>query len=333
MGNVWSVLGSSVGAVGRLIRRPVALTVVAVMLAVLGASTIAYAVTRPDPNRPPVAAGIQDASAGVPAPVLPQAPGSAGAAATPIASAGATSSAGTSRRTGAVPPPLPAAEVVPLLSAGSPKPADSPSGSPAPARPTTTPAPRVTPTPARPTATPARTAATPARTTPTPTRTTAQRTLPIPLSTSAPVRVVIQRLGVDRKPIALGLTKAGELEVPGTAEDLGWYTGGPTPGAMGAAVIAGHVSYNKPGVFYRLATLQRGDVVEVTRKDGSTAVFTVSGTRTYPKDKFPTADVYGFVDRAALRLITCGGDYNANTRHFEDNIVVYADMTSVKGPR
>lgn len=326
MGNVWSVLGSSVGAVGRLIRRPVVLTVVAVMLAVLGASTIAYAVTRPDPNRPPVAAGIQDASAGVPAPVLPQAPGSAGAAATPIASAGATSSAGTSRRTGAVPPPLPAAEVVPLLSAGSPKPADSPSGSPAPARPTTTPAPRVTPTPAR-------TAATPAQTTPTPTRTTAQRTLPIPLSTSAPVRVVIQRLGVDRKPIALGLTKAGELEVPGTAEDLGWYTGGPTPGAMGAAVIAGHVSYNKPGVFYRLATLQRGDVVEVTRKDGSTAVFTVSGTRTYPKDKFPTADVYGFVDRAALRLITCGGDYNANTRHFEDNIVVYADMTSVKGPR
>lgn len=319
MGNVWSVLGSSVGAVGRLIRRPVVLTVVAVMLAVLGASTIAYAVTRPDPNRPPVAAGIQDASAGVPAPVLPQAPGSAGAAATPIASAGATSSAGTSRRTGAVPPPLPAAEVVPLLSAGSPKPADSPSGSPAPARPTTTPAPRVTPTPARATATPA--------------RATAQRTLPIPLSTSAPVRVVIQRLGVDRKPIELGLTKAGELEVPGTAEDLGWYTGGPTPGAMGAAVIAGHVSYNKPGVFYRLATLQRGDVVEVTRKDGSTAVFTVSGTRTYPKDKFPTADVYGFVDRAALRLITCGGDYNANTRHFEDNIVVYADMTSVKGPR
>jgi len=326
VGNVWSVLGSSVGAVGRLIRRPVVLTVVAVMLAVLGASTIAYAVTRPDPNRPPVAAGIQDASAGVPAPVLPQAPGSAGAAATPIAPAGATSSAGTSRRTGAVPPPLPAAEVVPLLSAGSPKPAATTSGSPAPARPTTTPAPRVTPTPARATATPARTAATPART-------TAQRTLPIPLSTSAPVRVVIQRLGVDRKPIALGLTKAGELEVPGTAEDLGWYTGGPTPGAMGAAVIAGHVSYNKPGVFYRLATLQRGDVVEVTRKDGSTAVFTVSGTRTYPKDKFPTADVYGFVDRAALRLITCGGDYNANTRHFEDNIVVYADMTSVKGPR
>jgi len=326
VGNVWSVLGSSVGAVGRLIRRPVVLTVVAVMLAVLGASTIAYAVTRPDPNRPPVAAGIRDASAGVPAPVLPQAPGSAGAAATPIDSAGATSSAGTSRRTGAVPPPLPAAEVVPLLSAGSPKPAHTTSGSPAPARPTSTPAPRVTPTPARVTPTPARPTATPART-------TAQRTLPIPLSTSAPVRVVIQRLGVDRKPIALGLTKAGELEVPGTAEDLGWYTGGPTPGAMGAAVIAGHVSYNKPGVFYRLATLQRGDVVEVTRKDGSTAVFTVSGTRTYPKEKFPTADVYGFVDRAALRLITCGGDYNANTRHFEDNIVVYADMTSVKGPR
>ncbi len=300
MSRVWGGLGSAVAAAGRLVRRPLALTVFAVVLAVLGASTIAYAVTRPDPNRPPVAAGAQDSSAGVPVPVLP-----AAAPAQPVTPPPAQPSA-------RVPPALPTAPVVPLLPTVAPA------------------APRAT---GRPSDAPKPAATRPAARTPAPRRSTPAkapvRTLPNPLGTSAPVRVVVRRLKIDRKPISLGVTKANALEVPDDAEDLGWYTGGPTPGAMGSAVIAGHVSYNEPGVFYRLATLERGDTVQVTRKDGTTAVFTVSGTRTYPKDEFPTADVYGFVDRAALRLITCGGDYDEKTRHFADNVVVYADMTSV----
>lgn len=301
-----SAAAAAASAVATVLRRPLALTVLAVVLAVLGASTIGYAVTRPDANHPPTAAGVQDSSGGVPAPVLP-----AAAAPTPAAPTPGSTSTG---QNGTVPAPLPTAPLLPLL----------PTDGSASARPTRT--------SATPTATPKATRTSTATPGPTASRkTTPPRMLPAPLSPSAPVRVVIHQLGVNRKPIGLGLTRSGALQVPDNAEDLGWYTGGPTPGAIGSAVIAGHVSYNKPGVFYGLATLQRGDVVEVTRKDGRTAVFTVSGTRTYPKDKFPTADVYGFVDRAALRLITCGGDYDAKTRHFEENVVVYADMTSVSG--
>ena len=282
--------------------RPVLLTVAAVLLAVFGVSTITYAVTREDPNAPPGITAGAAGGPGVPVPVLPDDGGSAA----PTAPARATP-----RVTSSTPPPLPEAQVVPLIPTSGPR--GTPTATP---KPTTTATPRPTPT---------RTA------TPTPTPTPTGSTLPAPLNRSGPVRVVIGKLGVDRRPIALGLTGNNELQVPDNADDLGWWTGGPTPGQVGAAVIAGHVSYNRPGVFYRLATLSRGDTIAVTRKDGKTATFTVSGTKMYPKDAFPTADVYGFVHRAALRLITCGGTFDPRTRHFEENIVVYADMTSVTG--
>lgn len=288
--------------------RPVVLVVVAVLLAVGGLSTIAYAVARPDPNRPPVGAGTLDAGPGVPAPDV------VGALTAPTRSAASPSSPSGAASVTSGPGSLPTATVVPFG-----------------ARPTGTPGPTATAT-ATPTTTAKTTARTTAKTRATPKPTAAPGpALPAPLDTSAPVRVVIPAIGVDRRPISLGLTKGNELQTPTNAHDLGWWNGGPTPGSIGAAVIAGHVSYNMPGVFYRLATLHRGDRVEVARKDGTTAIFTVSGVKQYPKDRFPTQDVYGFVDRAALRLITCGGTFDPKTRHFEENIVVYADMTSVRG--
>ncbi len=45
-----------------------------------------------------------------------------------------------------------------------------------------------------------------------------------------------------------------------------------------------------------------------------------------PKDAFPTDLVYGDIDHAGLRLISCGGAFNRGTGHYEDNIVVFADL-------
>ena len=46
--------------------------------------------------------------------------------------------------------------------------------------------------------------------------------------------------------------------------------------------------------------------------------------RMYLKDHFPTRDVYGLTPDAELRLITCGGDFDASTGHYLSNVVVYA---------
>ena len=129
----------------------------------------------------------------------------------------------------------------------------------------------------------------------------------------------------------LGLGADGTLEVPKRGFPAGWYTGGPTPGEMGPAVIAGHVDMNGPGVFYRLHQMKPGDQVTITRADGSKPVFRVKQVTQYLKDSFPTKLVYGNLDHAGLRLITCGGTFNSRTGHYEDDLVVFADLITPAG--
>jgi len=113
--------------------------------------------------------------------------------------------------------------------------------------------------------------------------------------------------------------------VPASYQVAGWYDRSPRPGATGSAIIAGHIdSYRGPGVFFRLASLHRGDRAYVRRADGSLVVFRVTAVRLYSKDRFPTATVYGPAAGPQLRLITCGGTFDPALRSYESNVVVYA---------
>jgi sortase (surface protein transpeptidase) len=132
-------------------------------------------------------------------------------------------------------------------------------------------------------------------------------------------------IGVKTQLVSLGLTAGGALQVPSSALVAGWYTASPRPGAIGPAIIVGHIdSRSGPGVFFRLPELRPGDQVYVTRSDGTLARFRVTSVQTYPKDHFPTQAVYGATPDAELRLITCGGAFDAATSHYLSNIVVYA---------
>jgi Sortase domain len=140
-----------------------------------------------------------------------------------------------------------------------------------------------------------------------------------------PVRLIIPAIGVRTRLIRLGLTAAGTLQVPDSTSVAGWYDGSPRPGATGSAIIAGHIdSVAGPGVFFRLASLRRGDRAYVRRADGSLVVFRVTAVRLYRKDRFPTAAVYGAAAGPQLRLITCGGTFDPALRSYLSNVVVYA---------
>ena len=64
---------------------------------------------------------------------------------------------------------------------------------------------------------------------------------PTPMASSTPIRVQIPAIGVDSELMELGLQADGTMEVPPGGFPAGWYTGAPTPGELGPAVIAGHV--------------------------------------------------------------------------------------------
>ncbi|WP_308287090.1 class F sortase [Streptomyces liliiviolaceus] len=149
-----------------------------------------------------------------------------------------------------------------------------------------------------------------------------------PLPSSPPVRVNIPAIKASSGLERLGLDGKSAMQTPRDPAKAGWYTPGPTPGAEGPAVIAGHVTWNgSRAVFFDLATLERGDTVDVARQDGTTAHFAVDRVAQYPKNKFPTIDVYRNIDHAGLRLITCGGTYSKARNHYADNVVVYAHLT------
>jgi len=150
-----------------------------------------------------------------------------------------------------------------------------------------------------------------------------------PRPAAAPVSLTIPLIGVQTRLVRLGLAADGELQVPSSTSVAGWYTGSPRPGAVGSAIVVGHIdSLTGPGVFYRLSELTAGDKVYIRRADGTLVEFRVTSVQTYLKDRFPTEDVYGPVPDPELRLITCGGAFDAATGHYLSNIVVYATEVS-----
>jgi hypothetical protein len=146
-----------------------------------------------------------------------------------------------------------------------------------------------------------------------------------PARVARPVSLSIPAIGVHTRLIRLGLTARGTLQVPASTSVAGWYTGSPRPGQAGSAVIAGHIdSYLGPGVFFRLRLLRPGDRIYVRNADGTLAVFDVYAEHSYPKDRFPTQQVYGPAPDPELRLITCGGTFNPAIGSYLNNVVVYA---------
>ncbi|MEU9102380.1 class F sortase [Streptomyces sp. NPDC048361] len=149
-----------------------------------------------------------------------------------------------------------------------------------------------------------------------------------PLRAAEPTRLVIPSAGVDASPVLrLGVDSAQELEVPPVdrAQQAGWYTGSVTPGEKGASVLVAHYDTARgPALLRNVKDMKVGDVIEVGRADGSTAVFRIRETEQVEKKDFPTHKVYGTTDRPELRLITCGGPVKDG--HRSANIIFYADL-------
>ena len=151
------------------------------------------------------------------------------------------------------------------------------------------------------------------------------------LPESAPTSLSIPRIHVRSRLVRLGVDRSGAMEVPADPARPGWYDLGPTPGALGPAVIAGHVTWNRvPAVFFQLARLRAGDRVLVGRADGRKAVFAVRQVTRFQKTHFPTRKVFGAIDHAGLRLVTCGGTYDESAHRYLANVVVFATLVGAR---
>jgi sortase (surface protein transpeptidase) len=150
------------------------------------------------------------------------------------------------------------------------------------------------------------------------------------MSASPPERIEISAIGVRAPIMNVGTAADGTVDVPplDRAGVAGWYERGPTPGQRGPAVILGHVdsAASGPAVFYRLGALRPGALIDIRRKDGSTAEFDVDSVERFNKDVFPTQRVYGPLSYPGLRLITCGGAFDRSRGRYTDNVIAFGHL-------
>jgi LPXTG-site transpeptidase (sortase) family protein len=143
-----------------------------------------------------------------------------------------------------------------------------------------------------------------------------------------PTSLDVDAIGIAAAPIdPVGIDPDGKMTVPVDVSRIGWYEYGPAPGdEEGSAVLTAHVDNREQGqgVFYHLDALDPGDMVEVGMSDGSTRSFTVEETRQIPKVDVPAGDIFRRDGDPRLALITCGGEFDPSSRHYLDNIVVFA---------
>lgn len=141
-----------------------------------------------------------------------------------------------------------------------------------------------------------------------------------------PESVEIPRIELDESLIDLAIQQDGRLEPPADWDDVGWFADGSRPGQPGPTVIAAHVdSAAGPAVFFRLLELEPGDEVTVTDAEGDEHLHRVSSTADFPKDDFPTREVFGAGPDDQLRLITCTGEFDDAAGRHLDNRVVFAE--------
>ncbi len=147
-----------------------------------------------------------------------------------------------------------------------------------------------------------------------------------------PVTLSIPSLNIEASfSEPLGLLPSGEIEVPEAYESVGYYKNGPTPGELGPAVVLGHVdSLDGPAVFFSIGQLKRGDEIRIERADGKVAVFEVTDLERHEQSGFPTRKVYGDIDHAGLRLITCTGTYDREVLRYTHNLIVFAKLKAIE---
>jgi hypothetical protein len=147
-------------------------------------------------------------------------------------------------------------------------------------------------------------------------------------SGQVPLRLLLADQRIDAPVVPVDVLPGGALDVPEDPSVLGWWRDGGRPGAgRGTVVIDGHVDTRTqgPGVLYRLREMPLGVLVELS-SGSDVRRYIVRAVHSYPKASLPP-EVFDRTGEPRLVLISCGGEFDAATHQYSDNIVVYATPT------
>lgn len=162
-------------------------------------------------------------------------------------------------------------------------------------------------------------------------------------STAAIERISIPKFDVDAPVIVLGIDEDNVMESPDEPCDAGWYDFTSRPGFGGNAVFSGHVDWFNlgsagctcddaggcggagPAVFWNLKDLEQDDLIEVRLQDGTVYQYRVIARTQVDPATADIANIVGPTAREVITLITCGGSFDFEARHYSERVIVRAE--------
>lgn len=143
-----------------------------------------------------------------------------------------------------------------------------------------------------------------------------------------PISLNIPKIQVHTSIIPIGLTPNGDMDMPEGFSNVWWYRHWTYLGNRGTAVIAGHYGILKNGtiaVFNNLSKLEKGDLLSIQDKNGTTITFIVRESRIYAQND-ETLSVFFSNDWGThLNLITCQGIWNNVSKNYANRLVIFTD--------
>ncbi len=148
-----------------------------------------------------------------------------------------------------------------------------------------------------------------------------------PATVARPVRVTMRSADIAARLRSVGVASDGSMELPPDPRVMGWYRFGAVPGESdgGSVVLAGHLDSKRFGLgpLARLRDMRPGDAVALTLAGGSSRTYRVTDLERYDRQALP-AFLFSRSGPERLRVITCGGEYDAQAGGYQQNLVVTA---------
>jgi LPXTG-site transpeptidase (sortase) family protein len=161
---------------------------------------------------------------------------------------------------------------------------------------------------------------------------------PLP-EVAAPMRMVIEKMGVDAPIITVGLDANRLPEAPNGPDVVAWYDFSVKPGQGSNAVFSGHVDWtvnSQPvtAVFWGLGELEEGDVVKLLLEDGGELRYRVTDNATIKHDDPDGVKVMDKTPTDVITLISCGGTWVPDRSmalggNYTHRVVVRAELVGV----
>ena len=140
-----------------------------------------------------------------------------------------------------------------------------------------------------------------------------------------PIQMRIPIINVDA-PIEYLEIIDGLMQQPTGDTHITWYKETSRLAEVGNGIYAAHVNWygNPEGIFFRLESLQEGDVIEIDGDDMQTYLYEVQWMQNFPSDEEPPDEALGLTDEAAITLITCGGEWSSALSEYDHRTLVRA---------